>query len=74
MMLELIKAMSGRLIGPKTWDRIVRIFGAIWTVHGLRVDCVGCLFHDLCIKSCCDVYEAGMAIEFWVSRSGIDVG
>ena len=22
------------------------------------VDCVGCLCHDLCIKSCCDVYEA----------------
>ena len=24
MMFELIEAMSGRLIGPKTWDRIVR--------------------------------------------------
>ena len=22
------------------------------------VDCVGCLCHDLCIKSCCEVYEA----------------
>ena len=39
MMLELIEAMSGRLIGPKTWDRIVRIFGAhlssLVTVNGL---------------------------------------
>ena len=40
-MFELIEAMSGRLIGPKTWDRNVRIFfepslcspwelGAVW--------------------------------------------
>ena len=28
MMLELIKAVSSRLIDPKTWDRIVRIYGA----------------------------------------------
>ena len=26
LMFELIEAVSGRLIGPKTWDRIVRIF------------------------------------------------
>ena len=26
---ELIETMSGRLIGPKTWDRNVRIFGAL---------------------------------------------
>ena len=25
-MFELIEAVSGRLIGPKTWDRNVRIF------------------------------------------------
>ena len=40
-MFELIEVVSGRLIGPKTWDRIVRIFfepslcspwelGAVW--------------------------------------------
>ena len=28
------------------------------------MDCVGCLCHDLCIKSCCDVYEVGMAMNF----------
>ena len=28
-MFELIEAVSGRLIGPKTWDRNVRIFGAL---------------------------------------------
>ena len=37
-----VEALNGRLIGPKTWDRIVRIFGTIWTVHGLFVDGVGC--------------------------------
>ena len=26
LMFELIEAISGRLIGPKTWDRNVRIF------------------------------------------------
>ena len=39
MMLELIEAVSGRLICPKTWDRIVGIFGShlsgLVTVHGL---------------------------------------
>ena len=28
MMLELIEVVSGRLIGLKTWDGIVGIFGA----------------------------------------------
>ena len=35
LMFELNEAMRGRLIGPKSWDRIVIIFGAIFTVHGL---------------------------------------
>ena len=33
--VELNEAVRGRLIGPKSWDRIVIIFGAIFTVHGL---------------------------------------
>ena len=35
LMLELVEAVRGRLIGPNSWDRIVMIFGAIFTVHGL---------------------------------------
>ena len=35
MILELNEVVRGRLIGPKSWDRIVIIFGAIFTVHGL---------------------------------------
>ena len=27
LMLELVEAVRGRLIGPKTWDRIVWIYG-----------------------------------------------
>ena len=39
MMLEFIEVVSGRLIGPKFWNRIVRKFGNPFvqsvTVHGL---------------------------------------
>ena len=34
LMFELVEAVRGRLIGLKSWDRIVIIFGAIFTVHG----------------------------------------
>ena len=37
LMFELNEAVRGRLIGPKSWDRIVIIFRAIFTVHGLCV-------------------------------------
>ena len=35
LMSELNEAVRGHLIGPKSWDRIVIIFGAIFTVHRL---------------------------------------
>ena len=34
LMFELVEAVRGRLIGLKSLDRIVMIFGAIFTVHG----------------------------------------
>ena len=35
LMFELIEAVSGRLIGPKTWDRIVRILlSPLYAVRG----------------------------------------
>ena len=37
LMFELNEAVRDRLIGPKSWDRIVTIFGAIFTIHGLCV-------------------------------------
>ena len=48
LMFQLVEALNGRLIGPKTWDGIVRICFSHWTVHGLGVDvrgCLGVLFH-----------------------------
>ena len=36
MMFELIEAVSGRLIGPKSWNRIVVIFEA-QTVQSVTV-------------------------------------
>ena len=51
LMFELNEAVRGRLIGPKSWDRIVIIFGAIfYSSRTVCVECVGCLCHDLCIK------------------------
>ena len=35
LMFELNEAVRGRLIGPKSWDQIVIIFRAIFTVYGL---------------------------------------
>ena len=35
LMFKLNEAVRGRLIGPKSWDRIVKNFGAIFTVYGL---------------------------------------
>ena len=40
-MFELNEAVRGRLIGSKSWDRIVIIFGAIFTVHRLCAWTVG---------------------------------
>ena len=40
-MFELNEAVRGRLIDPKSWDRIVIIFGAIFIVHRLCVWTVG---------------------------------
>ena len=48
----------GRLIGPKTWDRIIVIFGAILDSPLQSTDCLGCLGCALCISSCFGVYEA----------------
>ena len=68
-MFELNEAVRGRLTGPKSCDRIVIIFGAIfYSSRTVCVDCVGCLCHDLCIKSCCDVCEAGIGREIWVHQ------
>ena len=60
--------MSGRLIGPKSWNRIVVIFESqivqSVTVHGWfgLLDCV------LCYKSCVGLYEAENGHEIRVHK------
>ena len=41
LMLELNEAVRGRLIGPKTWDRIVWIYGTQIYSSRLLTDCLG---------------------------------
>ena len=68
-MFELNEVVRDRLIGPKSWDRIVIILEPFfYSSRTVCVDCVGCLCHDLCIKSCCDVYEAGIDRETLVHQ------
>ena len=47
-MFELIEVVSGRLIGPKSWDRIV---GNFWRGFVQSTDCLVILCDQLCINS-----------------------
>ena len=59
LMFWLVEALNGRLIGPKTWDRSVKIFRSRLGNLGIVTDCYGFMCDELCYKSCIDVYEAG---------------
>ena len=67
-MFELIEIVNGRLIRPKTWDRIVRIFLSHWIVGVDVRDCLGIKFINLCYKSCVGLYNAGNGYEFRVHK------
>ena len=60
--------MNGRLIGPKTWDRIVRNFLSNWTVGVDVRGCLGIKFINLCYKSCVGLYNAGNGHEIRVYK------
>ena len=64
-MLELIEVVSSCLIGPKTWDRNVKIFGACF---GQSTDCLGRLCWNLFNKLCCGVHEARNGHGFRVHK------
>ena len=49
----------GRLIGPKTWDRSIRIFGSRLDNLGTVTDCYGFLCDNLLNKLCFGVYKTG---------------
>ena len=48
LMLELVEAVRGRLICPKTWDRIVWIYGTQIYSSWLLTDYLGGEWCDLC--------------------------
>ena len=61
----MIEAVSGRLIGPKTWDRIM---GNCWSRFGQSTDCLGGLCWNLFNKLCCGVHEARNSHGFRVHK------
>ena len=66
LMLELVEAMRGRLIGPKTWDRIVWIYGTQIYSPWLLTDCLGGEWCDSCHGLCGDVCKAGVGRDIRV--------
>ena len=56
LIFELNEAVRGRLIGPKSWDRIV---GNFFRGFVQSTDCLVILCDELCFKSCIGLYEAG---------------
>ena len=67
-MFELNEAVRGRLIGPKSLDRIIIIFE---TSNGQPVhstDCSCCVCWELCIKWCFGTYRAGNGRETRVHK------
>ena len=66
-MLKLIEAVRGRLFGPKTWDRSVKILKLKWMARDCVGGCFWVLFHKLCIKLC---MRSGLPVDsplalFW---------
>ena len=68
-MFRLFEAVRGRLIGPKTWDRIDKIFGR---KNGAAR---GCSMADFVVKSCICVlmgvlieFGPGMAVNFGFTK------
>ena len=67
-MFELNEAVRGRLIGPKTWDRIVIIFETSNGQPVLFTDCLWWVCWKLCIKWCFGMYRAGNGREIRVHK------
>ena len=63
LMFELNEAVRGRLIGPKSWDRIVIIFETSNVQPVQSTDCLCCVCWKLCIKWYFSMYRAGNGRE-----------
>ena len=57
--------MSGRLIGPKTWNQNVK---NLWNPFGQSTDYLGALCDKLCINSWFGVYEVGNGHGIWFHK------
>ena len=70
LMFRLNEAVRGRLIGPKTWDRIDKIFGRRMeqpvTAPRLFRGCLGVGWFNLCIKLLFGMHWAGNGRGFRV--------
>ena len=60
LVVTLVVTLNGRLIGPKTWGRSVKIFGIRLGNLGTITDCYGFMYDELCYNSCICLYEAGI--------------
>ena len=58
----------GRLIGPKTWDRIVEFLFDILGQSVLLGADLGCLYDNLWNKLCFGVYKTGNRYEIWFQK------
>ena len=67
-MFELNEAVRGRLIGPKSEDRIVIIFETSNVQPVQSTDCLCCVCWKLCIKWCFGMYRAGNGREIRVHK------
>ena len=68
MMFELIEVVSCRLIGPKSWNRIVVIFEAQIVQFVIEHSWFGLLDCALSNKSWVGLYEVGNGHESWVHK------
>ena len=59
LMFELNEVVRGRLISPKSWDRIVIIFETSNGQPVQSMDCLCCICWKICIKWCFGMYMAG---------------
>ena len=67
-MFGLKEAVRGRLIGPKTWDRIDKIFERKMEQPMTAPWLIWVQIRHLCVKSCFDLNWAGNSREIRVHK------
>ena len=67
-MFELTEAVRGRLIGSKSWNRVVRFLKLMWTVRDIPRANLGGFNVALCDKSWIGLKKAGNGHEMRVHK------